>query len=81
MLKEKKKDWCCHCCDTGLIPSLGTSACHWCSQKKKKMQILLPANRIVAVNKITKPVSILDTFSWNIQVEVFIGNMDLGLLE
>ena len=30
---------CCssyHCCGTGLIPSLGTSTCHRCSQKKKK---------------------------------------------
>ena len=26
----------CYCCGSGLIPVLGTSACHRCGPKKKK---------------------------------------------
>ena len=29
--------WHCHCCDTGSIPGLGTSACCRCAKKKKSI--------------------------------------------
>ena len=32
------KDWCCLCCGSSLIPGLGTSACHGCSQSKTSNQ-------------------------------------------
>ena len=67
---------CCssyHCCGTGLIPSLGTSTCHRCSQKKKKKMNIT----MVISEKQTRELCSFATHHWTSLLSSFVIWMNI----